>query len=209
MWLEDLRRRWTAALAHRGRCPRCGGERVWRNGVRWRKTTVLDGDRAVFVADVPVRRLRCGCCGARWSRAPESIESRAHYQPCVVARAVARVVVDGGPTAVALEYGCDRGTLGRWVARVATITEPARLSQILLAVTDQPTLPALPTPRTSRSARLTALGARAIAVLALLEALASWHGLAPPGLAHARRFMPADAAPTVPTEIRGGGCLMV
>ncbi len=155
-----------------------------------------------------MRRLRCGCCKTRWSRAPEQIESRAHYQPCVVARAVARVVVDGGPTAVALEHGCDRGTLGRWVERVAKVAEPARLSRVLLAAADQPTLPALPTARTSRSARLTALGARAIAVLALLEALASLHGLPPPGLAHARVFVPADAAPTVATAIRGGGPLM-
>jgi len=81
------------ALEHRGCCPRCGGDRVWRNGVRWRKATLLDGDRVVYVGDVPVRRLRCRGCGARWSRAPEQIGSRGHYQPCVVARAVARVVV--------------------------------------------------------------------------------------------------------------------
>lgn len=169
---------------------------------------MLDGDRAVYVDDVPVRRLRCGCCGARWSRAPEQIESRAHYQPCVVARAVARVVVDGGPSAVAGEHGCDRGTLGRWIERVAKIAEPARLSRVLIAAADQPVLPALPTARTSRSARLTALGARAIAVLALLEALASLDGLAPPGLSHAHRFVPAAAAPAASTVIRGGGSVM-
>src|SRR5256885_9188082 len=44
---RSLRRRWMEALAHRGRCPRCSGDRVWRNGVRLRKATVLDGDRAV------------------------------------------------------------------------------------------------------------------------------------------------------------------
>jgi hypothetical protein len=181
---------------------------VWRNGVRWRKATVLDGDRAVYVEDVPVRRLRCGSCKTRWSRAPEHVESRAHYQPAVVANAVARVVIDGGPTAVACEIGCDRGTLGRWVERVAKVAEPARLSRVLLAAADQPVLPALPTARTSRSARLTALGARAIAVLAVLEALASWHGLTPPGLAHARRFVPADAASTGATANRGGDSVM-
>jgi len=125
-----------------------------------------------------------------------------------VARAVVQVVVDGGPSAVAREHGCDRGTPGRWVERVAKVAEPARLSRILIAAADQPVLPALPTARPSRSARLTALGAQAIAVLALLEALASLHGLAPPGLAHARRFVPAAAAPTVPTAIPGGGSLM-
>jgi hypothetical protein len=175
---------------------------VWRNGIRRRKATLLDGDRAVYVCDVPVRRLRCGGCGARWSRAPEQIESRGHYQPCVVARAVARVVVDGGPTAVARDHGCDRGTVLRWVERVAKVAEPPRLSQVLITAADQPTLPVMPTVRMSRSARLSALGARAITVLGLLEALASLYGLAPPGLAHARRFMPADAAPTVATAIR-------
>jgi transposase-like protein len=208
MWLGDLRQRWTEALAHRGRCPQCSGDRVWRNGVRLRKATVLDGERAVYVADVPVRRLRCGGCKARWSRAPEHVESRAHYQPAVVARAIARVVIDGGPTAIASEIGCDRGTLSRWVERVAKVAEPARLSRVLLAAADQPVLPALPTARTSRSARLTALGARALAVLALLEALASWHGLTPPGLAHTRRFVPVDAASTGATANRGGDSVM-
>lgn len=176
---------------------------MWRNGIRRRKATLLDGDRAVYVCDVPVRRLRCGDCGARWSRAPEQIESRGHYQPCVVARVVARVVVDGGPTAVARDHGCDRGTVLRWVERVAKVAEPPRLSQVLITAADQPSLPVMPTARMSRSARLSALGARAITVLGLLEALASLHGLAPPGLAHARRFMPADATPTVLTAIRG------
>jgi hypothetical protein len=169
---------------------------------------VLDGDRAVYVEDVPVRRLRCGGCHARWSRAPEHVESRAHYQPAVVARAVACIVVDGGATAVAREIGCDRGTLGRWVERVAKVVEPARLSRVLLAVADQPVLPALPAARTSRSARRTALGARAIAVLALLEALASLHGLSPPGLAHAHLLVPVDAAPAASTVIQGGGSVM-
>lgn len=169
---------------------------------------MLDGDRAVYAEDVPVRRLRCSGCKARWSRAPEQVESRAHYQPAVVAHAVARVVIDGRPSAVAETIGCDRGTLRRWIERVASVAEPARLSRVLLEAADQPVLPALPTARTSRSARLTRLGARAIVVLALLEALASLHGLAPPGLAHARRFVPADAASTGTTANRGGDFVM-
>lgn len=117
-------------------------------------------------------------------------------------------MVDGGPSAIAREYGCDRSTVGRWVERVAKVAEPTRLSQILIAVADQPVLPALPTARTSRSARVTALSARAIAVLALLEALAGLHGLVPPGLAHVRSLMPGDAAAAASTVIRGGGVVM-
>lgn len=52
------------------------------------------------------------------------------------------------------------------------------------------------------------MGARAIAVLVMLEALASLHGLAPPGLAHVRVFVPADAAASAPTTIQEGGTLM-
>jgi len=45
-------------------------------------------------------------------------------------------------------------------------------------------------------------------VLALLEALASLHGLVPPGLAHVRSLMPGDAAAAASTVIRGGGVVM-
>jgi len=46
--------------------------------------------------------------------------------------------------AVACEVGCDRGTLGRWVERVAKVAEPARLARVLLAATDQLMPPAPP-----------------------------------------------------------------
>jgi hypothetical protein len=64
MWPEDLRRRWTEALAQRGAVAHSDG---------------LGGDRAVYVSDVPVRRLRCVAV-ERWSRDPEQTESRDHYQ---------------------------------------------------------------------------------------------------------------------------------
>jgi hypothetical protein len=41
-----------------------------------------------------------------------------------------------------------------------------------------------------------ALGTRAVAVLALLEALASLHGLEPPALAHAGWLVPVDVSST-------------
>ena len=157
---------------------------------------MLDDDRAVFVYDVPVRKLQCGDCRARWTHLPDGLTGRVHYQACVVSRAVTRTVLDDAPRAeIARDHGCHPRTLGRWVARVAAIASPARLARVLLAAAGAPVLPApLVVSRPSRSARLMALGTRAVAVLALLEALASLHGLAPPALAHAGWLVPADVS---------------
>jgi hypothetical protein len=147
-------------------------------------------------------QLQCGDCGARWSHLSDGLTGRVHYQACVVSRAVARTVLDGAPRAeIARDHGCHRRTLGRWVARVAAIAAPARLAGVLLAAAGAPILPAPPVSRPSRSARLMALGTRAVAVLALLEALASLHGLEPPALAHAGWLVPADVSST---DIVGG-----
>jgi hypothetical protein len=99
---------------------------------------------------------------------------------------------------VAHRSGCDRRTVGRWVVRVAALAEPATLSRRLLAESAVAVVPQPPVtvPRRRRSAARTALGLRAVWVLALLEALASFHALAPPGYAHAGRLVPAVAPPT-------------
>lgn len=197
MTIDGRLAQWRAAVSYRGRCPRCRSLRVWRNGTRHRTATVLDDDQVVFVGDVPVRKLQCGDCGARWSHLSDGLTGRVHYQACVVSRAVARTVLDGAPRAkIARDHGCHRRTLGRWVARVAAIAAPARLAGVLLAAAGAPVLPAPPVSRPSRSARLMALGTRAVAVLALLEALASLHGLEPPALAHAGWLVPADVSST-------------
>jgi transposase-like protein len=197
MWLDELRDRWTRALSTRPPCPRCASADVWHNGVRVRTATLFDGERAVFVDGVPVRRLRCGDCGARFSLLPEGVSSRRHHQPCVVARAVAAVGCDASAAIadVAKEHRCHRRTLGRWIERVAAIAEPATLAGALVAEALSPALPRSPVPRRSRSARLSVLVVRATTVLALLEALASVRGLSPPALAHAADLVPAVARP--------------
>lgn len=197
MTIDGRLKQWHEAVSYRGWCPRCTSLRVWRNGTRHRTATVLDDDQAVFLADVPVRKLQCGDCRARWSHLPDGLIGRVHYQACVVSRAVTRTVLDGASRAeIARDHGCHRRTLGRWVARVAAIASPARLARILLAAAGAPVLPAPPVSRPSRSARLMELGTRAVAVLALLEALASLHGLEPPALAHAGWLVPADVSST-------------
>ena len=196
MWLDQLRERWQAALAQRGPCPRCASMRVWFNGVRLRKASVRHGDETVFLAGIPVRRLRCGDCGWRWSVAPEGIVSSAHYQPCVVAPAVAADVLEEGVSEgqVARACGCARRTVGRWVRRVARLAEPGVLARHLAHEAQSPVLPVPPQPvKARRSQARRALGERAVLVLALLEALASLRGLAPPGLAHATQLVPALA----------------
>lgn len=198
-WLVALRARWEQALSWRGPCPHCGSKRVWHNGIRQRKASIRHGYQTVYVASIPVRRLRCGDCVRRWSRPPERVPTRAQYQPCVVAPAVAAAVLEVGSTdtQVAKAYGCHRRTLLRWVARVAQVGDPGQLARRLLAESDSPQLPTPPPQhRSRRSAGLMALGQRAVEVLALLEALGSLFGLEAPGLAHAWRFVPALVPPS-------------
>lgn len=153
------------------------------------------------MADIPVRRFKCSACGLRWTHAPEAVPSRAHYQPCIVSHALEKMAAEPETTAaeIAAAAGCHRRTLGRWIDRVAAISEPAHLAAAIVAEADAPVLPAVPVEvrRPGRShvhARLV----RALAVLVLLEALASVRGLEPPALQHAdvlttARSVPANA----------------
>jgi len=199
MTLDELKERWTKELSYRGRCLRCDSERVWYNGIRLRTATLRDGDRSVFVADIPVRRLLCGDCSARWSHPPTGVPTRAHYQPCVVSQAVLTDVLDDNvcDATVAKEHGCHRRTLLRWVQRVACVAEPAELMRQVLEAAETPVLPAAPPAvRPRRSPALMALGQRAVWVLLLLEVLTSLVGLSPPGLSHTSRFLPAPVSPS-------------
>lgn len=156
----------------------------------------FDGEHVAYVANIPARRFKCGSCHARWTRAPERVPSRAHYQPCVVAHAVAEAVLcDGGSlTSAALTHDCSQRSLGRWVERVASLAEPAALARELVAEAEVPVMPAPPVPMSAPSSTpVRAFGARAVWILALLDALASLRGLEPPGLAYADILVPAVA----------------
>lgn len=160
------------------------------------------GGSLVFVPDAQQRRKRCRECGARWVHRPEGISSRAHYQPCVVSHALGEL--GSNPAAstvtVAAEVGCAPSTIRRWGARVAALAKPAVLASALVEEAGEPVLPAIPVELAApqRSPRLRALLLRALTVIALLEALASLRGLAPPALAHASMLIPADAPSLVP-----------
>jgi transposase-like protein len=199
MTIDELKQRWNEALSYRGWCPLCAGECVWHNGIRLRSATLVLGEQTVFVADIPVRRLRCGDCSARWSHAPEGVSTKAHYQPCVVSEAVAKDVLEAqtSDTQVAKEHGCHRRTVPRWISRVAQVAEPASLMRLVLLESGAPVIPALPPViRPRRSSSLAALCQRAALVLCLLEALCSHRGLCPPGLGHAQELVPALVSPS-------------
>lgn len=183
----------------RGRCVRCQSERVWYNGIRWRSASLRDGDQTVFVTDIPVRRLRCGDCSFRWSRAPEGVPTRAHYQPCVVSHAVltAGLSPQQSDVAVAQTHRCHRRTLRRWIERLACAAQPAELLRAILRESDASVIPSAPPPvRPRRSAAVAARLQRALWVLGLLEILTSLLGLPPPGLSHLPIFLPAHVPPT-------------
>lgn len=55
MSLSQLKQRWKMQMSFRGRCVRCHSERVWHNGIRWRTASLRDGEKTVFVPDIPVR----------------------------------------------------------------------------------------------------------------------------------------------------------
>ena len=161
-------------------CERCGSGRVWHNGIRLRTASLWLGDRTELVADVPVRRLKCGDCKCRWSLTPEGVSERAHYQPCVVAQ-------------VASGHGCHVRTLWRWVARVAALVAAAVLARCLAEDSGVPVLPLELPLRARLTARRAELARQSAQTLALLDALTSYRGLPQPGLAHARLLVPAHA----------------
>jgi transposase-like protein len=207
MLLVELRVRWQQALSHRGLCAACGSGRVWHDGHRARKASLRVIEQVEFVPEIPLRRLRCRDCKAHWFHPPEGITSRAHYQPCVVAHALAAMSAEPAASTaeIAAAHGCHRRTLGRWIERVAAIAEPAVLASAVVHEADAPVLPAIPTEVARPTAPPPTLARlrRALQVLALLEALASLRGLEPPALAHAGALVPRIPASAQCPRIRG------
>ena len=192
--LEKVREVWKQSLLLPP--PPCIGScvdgKVWRDGVRWRTATLWLEGCAEFVADIPARRFLCSC-GKRWFLAAESVPERAHYQPCVVAQAVAADGCGEEPSgAVARRFGCHLRTLWRMVDRVAQLLGGGLAGELLKAV-GEPMLPGRPALRARQSERRATAAERSVAALGMLEALAGQRGLAPPRLAHVGRFVPEIA----------------
>jgi hypothetical protein len=153
-----------------GPCPVCGRS-AWWNGSRVIKRTVFVIAAALRWAEQFVRR-RARCSDRRCSAGSWTVYERGGY-PCrtfllsVVALAVAAMAV--GPkatlTSVALECGCDRRSVGRWVQWVARLAAPADLSRACARLDPD----GLPPPAAPRSADAEA---RAAAVVGSLDRLA-------------------------------------
>jgi hypothetical protein len=166
-------------------CPRCDAPRVVRDGSGARTASVMRQGAVVHVADVPLRRVRCQACQARWRIYPPGIVPHRHYQLCVVADAATQALFDehSSQTATAARIGCHRRTVGRWLAWLAGLATAADLQARLTECLDAPLLaPTRATATCSRSPARGAIVALAGVVLVLIETLAHALKLEPPGL---------------------------
>lgn len=121
-------------------CPFCQGRRIYWNGHRERSSSVMEGDRVVYLSDVLCRRVKCANrqCKKSWTLRPPGLMPRRHYQPCVVASAVRQFLFQSHSTltSVAAAHQCCRRTLDRWLHWVAGIAKPSALIRRLRRLCD-------------------------------------------------------------------------
>ena len=112
-------------------CPFCQGRRIYWNGHRERSSSVLEGDRVVYLSDVVCKRVKCANlqCKKSWTLRPPGLMPRRHYQLCVVASAVREFLFQPHRTltSVAAAHQCCRRSLGRWLHWIAGIAKPSAL----------------------------------------------------------------------------------
>lgn len=172
------------------RCLFCSQSRIWWNGWRHRSASVLVGDQIVHLDEVACRLVKCAHpgCGKSWTLRPPGLAPQRHYQLDVVAQALGSYLFDPETTQdhVARSIGCVRRSIGRWMAWLAGIADPADLLRHLLDASDTPQVPSLrEVAALARKAPTTAKRSilrRGAEVLGLLEALASALTFPPPGL---------------------------
>jgi len=121
-------------------CPFCQGRRIYWNGHRERSSSVMEGDRVVYLSDVLCRRVKCANrqCKKSWTLRPPGLMPRRHYQLCVVASAVRQFLFQSQSTltSVAAAHQCCRRTLGRWLHWIAGIAKPSALTRRLGDLSD-------------------------------------------------------------------------
>jgi hypothetical protein len=112
-------------------CPFCQGRRIYWNGYRERSSSVIEGDRVVYLSDVLCRRVKCANrqCKKSWTLRPPGLMPGRHYQLCVVASAARQFLFQSHSTLtwVAAAHQCCRRTLGRWLHWIAGIAKPSAL----------------------------------------------------------------------------------
>ena len=162
-------------------CPFCQGRRIYWNGHRERSSSVLEGDRVVYLSDVVCKRVKCANlqCKKSWTLRPLGLMPRRHYQLCVVASAVRQFLFQPRSTltSVAAAHQCCRRTLGRWLHWIAGIAEPSALIRRLRrlgAVSSIEVFAVRDSSRATGTARR--VFERAARVFCLLEALGRAYG---------------------------------
>ena len=112
-------------------CPFCQGLRIYWNGYRERSSSVLKGERVVYLSDVVCRRVKCANrqCKKSWTLRPPGLMPGRHYQLCVVASAAREFLFEPHSTltSVAAAHQCCRRTVGRWLHWLAGIAKPSAL----------------------------------------------------------------------------------
>jgi hypothetical protein len=158
-------------------CTYCDGTHVVWNGWATRTASLLRDGVVAYVIGIPIRRARCRACGRSWRVRPPGLMPQRHYQLCVVADGVGRLLADAAETiaSIAERSTCSRWTVSRWLAWLGRVATSADLTARLVEVSDAPLLVDLPT-----VARPTL---RSVAsIVAGLEALGTALRFEPPGL---------------------------
>ncbi|MBW1797354.1 MAG: hypothetical protein JRJ21_02880 [Deltaproteobacteria bacterium] len=142
--LEKLKKQWRhffETVKKPRNCIFCEGTRIYWNGQRERTASVLTGDEVVHLTDLLCKRVKCANpeCKKSWTLRPPGLMPRRHYQLCVVAHGTKEFLFDPRSTltSVADEHQCSRRTVGRWLAWISEIAEPANLVRHLFSVSKE------------------------------------------------------------------------
>jgi len=215
----EQRWRWYYENAERPRqCIYCGDTRINFDGSRKRSASVLVLEVVVFLAELLCRRVKCVGCHKSWTLRPPELVAHKHFQPCVVAQAVSRYLLEphGTLSGAATEHRCSRRTVKRWLGWTAAMAEPATMLRKVVEAADSPVVPrpgaVASVARKARNALGSELLARAAEVLVLMESLCSAWELEPPGLRAVLRRIIGErsgigtyARPLIPELARGAG----
>lgn len=195
------------------KCIHCEGDRIWRDGKRWRTASSRVNGKTVTVPTFPCRRVVCATCRRSWTLLPPGLLPGRHFDLAVAAETLSSYLFEeeASREAVAEAFDISPRTLGRFAEHTAQVASPGLLQKLLLEVTGAPILARLEPVRglakkaRSRARRLVLEGAGK--VLCLLEALGAALGLDSPGLASllsrvvgGRRGRTSYRAPIIPAD---------
>jgi hypothetical protein len=121
-----------ARPARPGACAYCDGDRVWFNGWRCVRITLLVAGQPQRLGDgVMLQRVRCArrACRRSWTLRPAWLYPHRSVEPDVAETAALRYLLEPGATyaAVGAAVTCAWITVWRWVGWLATVVTPAEV----------------------------------------------------------------------------------